>query len=292
MTLEASNITQNSAVLWGYVNPMELIPGVEIGIIVSKAENPSVENGTKLVSVEIDNNNKFFVEARGLLGSETRYYYRAFLNVSGTYRVGDVKSFTTEAFGFGAIDLGLSVKWANANLGANSQEDFGYYFFWGETKPCEWGDVYENKFYDGSSYIKYNNDDHKTVLDPEDDAAYVILGGKWRMPTIEEWDELIIHCTIEQADLNGVSGIVCTSQLTGNNIFLPATIPGQRYGSVFVVSESGSDYCGHYWSSSLEYLAHVWGFSFNVPESEFDNFYWRITSGWGEFCSIRPVSDY
>ena len=67
VTLEASNITQNSAVLWGYVNPMELIPGVEIGIIVSKAENPSVENGTKLVSVEIDNNNKFFVEARGLL---------------------------------------------------------------------------------------------------------------------------------------------------------------------------------------------------------------------------------
>ena len=59
VTAEATDITGYSAVLWGYVNPFELIPGVEVGIILSTLENPSLQNGICLVSVEIDKNNKF-----------------------------------------------------------------------------------------------------------------------------------------------------------------------------------------------------------------------------------------
>ena len=79
-TAEATYITEYSAVLWGYVNPSELVPGVEVGIILSTSENPSLQNGIALVSVEIDNNNKFFVEAKNLVPGKD-YYYKAFINI-------------------------------------------------------------------------------------------------------------------------------------------------------------------------------------------------------------------
>ena len=37
--------------------------------------------------------------------------------------------------GVEAVDLGLSVKWANMNVGATKDSGFGSYFAWGETKP-------------------------------------------------------------------------------------------------------------------------------------------------------------
>lgn len=112
-TGEATQITQNSAILWGAVDPSALGQGVEMGIIYSDSENPSVENGIIRVSRELDKDNKFFVEAKGLTAG-TKFYYRAFLNIGGIYRVGDVKSFTTEAFKYTAVNLGLpsGLKWA------------------------------------------------------------------------------------------------------------------------------------------------------------------------------------
>ena len=112
-----------------------------------------------------------------------------------------------------AVDLGLSVKWANLNLGATEPWEAGDYYAWGETEPyytyldpLVWKDGKEAG-YDWPSYMwcngakeslnKYNTDrslgnvDNKTVLDLSDDAAHVLLGGKWRMPTKDEWNELI-----------------------------------------------------------------------------------------------------
>lgn len=56
------------------------------------------------------------------------------------------------------------------------------------------------------------NPDDKTVLDPEDDAAYIAFGGRWRMPTKEEWQELIANCDVEWTTLNNVVGIKFTSR--------------------------------------------------------------------------------
>lgn len=86
-----------------------------------------------------------------------------------------------------AIDLGLSVKWASVNLGAQSPEEYGDYLQW-----------------DGS------------------DLAHSALGGKWFMPTLEEGQELIDKCTWEWCELNGVTGYKVTGP-NGNSIFLPAT---------------------------------------------------------------------
>jgi len=110
------------------------------------------------------------------------------------------------------VDLGLpsNLKWAKCNIGANSEEEAGLYFQYGDTqgytaekvgngeglKPFDWGDY---KFsIDGSSsnFSKYNASDSKTVLDPEDDAAHVNMGGNWRMPTFEEYKELYLNTDI------------------------------------------------------------------------------------------------
>ncbi len=90
-----------------------------------------------------------------------------------------------------AVDLGLSVKWANKNLGAEFPEDAGDYYAWGETEPKQAFSWDNYKWYDGSAITKYNYEDKLPVLLAEDDVASAILGDKWRMPTKTEIDELI-----------------------------------------------------------------------------------------------------
>ena len=122
-----------------------------------------------------------------------------------------------------AVDLGLSVKWANFNIGAFDPTHYGDYFAWGETEPKETYSWATYKWCDGTdaNITKYNSTDSKTILEPEDDAAQVHWGGKWRMPTKEEIEELIDNCTWSESIQNGVKGYVVTSKHTGNSIFFP-----------------------------------------------------------------------
>ena len=53
------------------------------------------------------------------------------------------------------------------------------------------------------SFKKYNNEGGLTALTPEDDAATVHMGSDWRMPTIEEIQELINNTTITFVDIQG-----------------------------------------------------------------------------------------
>ena len=92
--------------------------------------------------------------------------------------------------------------WAKKNLGAETEEDVGLYFQWGDTQGYTAEQVGMNKdfisddykFSTGESYSdysKYNSTDGKTVLDLEDDAVNAMMGGNWRMPTKEDFHELI-----------------------------------------------------------------------------------------------------
>ncbi len=150
-----------------------------------------------------------------------------------------------------AIDLGLSVKWANMNVGAKTPEDYGNYYAWGETVTKE---IYDwSTYFDtndgGSTFTKYNNEGGKTILDPEDDAAHVNWGGSWRMPTQAEWQELLDNCTWTWTTQNGVNGHKVTSKKAGYTdkfIFLPAA--GRRDGSYL----KSVGYWGNYWLPSLD----------------------------------------
>ena len=179
------------------------------------------------------------------------------------------------------VDLGLSVKWASANLGASDPNEAGGYFAWGETAPK--AGVYDGKKYKFGEYTdqmsKYNFYttpsqlggpkyplDYKEILDPEDDAATVLLGGDWRMPTADELWELKTKCTwtpvttvIDSTEFfveRRLHGYVITSNVPGyegNSIFLPAAgyiSDHESYSSEGgLVSNKGAELC--YWTATL-----------------------------------------
>lgn len=151
-----------------------------------------------------------------------------------------------------AVDLGLSVKWANKNLGAEFPEDAGDYYAWGEleTKPVYSWNSYKFLTAEGGFISKYTMDaweaatvDYLTLLEEEDDVAHKILGDKWRLPTPAEWNELHNH-TNRQNSQNGMYA----KASNGNSIFLP-------YGGMYYSNDGAELYLkgreGFYWTSSL-----------------------------------------
>lgn len=155
------------------------------------------------------------------------------------------------------VDLGLSVKWATCNVGADSPDDYGDYFAWGETQPQTTYNWSTYKWCKGSistltkycDYGLHGTVDNKTQLDLSDDAARANWGGSWRMPTDDEWNELLLKCTwtwttyYDYSD-DGEKGYKVTSNINGNSIFLP--VAGYRFDSS--LHGAGS---GYYWLRSL-----------------------------------------
>lgn len=163
-----------------------------------------------------------------------------------------------------AVDLGLSVKWANMNVGAKTPSGFGSYFAWGETKTKQFfsWNTYTWSKGDSPSLTKYSTLDRRTQLALSDDAARANMGGDWRMPTVDEYDELIDNCKWEWTNKDGVNGYKVTSKKNGNSIFLPIT--GFRfYGDVQFRAINGI-----YWTSTL-YTANpykAWCLEFNFSD--------------------------
>ena len=192
-----------------------------------------------------------------------------------------------------AVDLGLSVKWAACNVGAESPEGLGAYYAWGELAEKDsyvWTEYKWSKT-DGDNYkivikyctnSKYGDVDNKSVLEPEDDIAHVKWGGSWRMPTKEEFKELREKCTSEWVSVNGINGYKFTGP-NGNSIFLPAS--GSRTYE-YQIDGEGSD--GNYWTSSLSgtcFMASSVSFSDKETPRQMN------TSRWAGL-SVRPVIEY
>ena len=184
--------------------------------------------------------------------------------------------------GYEYVDLGLpsGIKWATCNVGANSPEEYGDYFAWGETQPK---DKYTWSTYKYCTDSYYCTVDNKTTLDLEDDAAHVNWGGKWRMPTTAEQDELrdTNNCTWEWTTLNGVKGYKVTSVKNGNSIFLPAA--GHRGYDGLI----GAGNVGLYWSSSLDADRSCNAYKLYFSSSIVD---WRVDNRDSGY-SVRPVCE-
>ncbi len=189
------------------------------------------------------------------------------------------------------VDLGLpsGLLWATCNIGANSPEEYGDYFAWGETEPKdnyswlsykhaelrlyhsydkaieamkeidqEWfeddpyGDWEMYKQSNDSKYYitKYCNEhryglvDNFITLKLEDDAAHKNWGDSWRMPNLEEYEELLEYCKWEWSKQNNINGFRVIGP-TGNSIFLPAA--GAKQENAVICDGTN----GLYWSSSL-----------------------------------------
>ena len=198
------------------------------------------------------------------------------------------------------VDLGLSVKWATCNLGASKPTENGGYYQWAGTKDVSDTGIYLDwsncPYHTGSDnlsgWTKYNTEsslgtvDNKTVLEAMDDAASVVLGGKWRMPTYEEWSELCNtdNCSWTWTSIDGVNGYKVQSKKSGYTdkwIFLPAA--GYRsYNEHRLVGSNG-----FYWFSSLstDFPAYAHYMSFGSG-------HFRSYDGYRyDGQSVRPVSE-
>ena len=176
--------------------------------------------------------------------------------------------------GYEYVDLGLSVKWATCNIGADSPEDYGNYYAWGEpvTKST----------YTSDNSVTYGVEMDDFSGDAEYDAATANWGGTWRMPTDSERTELRTSCTWTWTTLNSVNGYKVTGT-NGNSIFLPAA----GYRSSSSLYSAGSH--GDYWSStpygSGTYDAYRLSFD-SSGVNRYSHYFFRYHG-----YSVRPVSE-
>lgn len=112
-------------------------------------------------------------------------------HVSCTTNGGNLKYVTV--INLEPVDVGIPGFYiANINLGATSPMDLGSTFAWGEIAPKETYTWDNYKWGTADNLTKYNSTDNKTELDREDDAATVILGEHWRLPTYDEFRNYIM----------------------------------------------------------------------------------------------------
>lgn len=231
--------------------------------------------------------------------------WAGYLNLKATLQVT-----VTPGFSPSYVDLGLSVKWATFNVGATNENEFGDYYAWGEVEPyytegnsmrsgsgiwrtgysggytwsnyglCNGTSTTINKYCTDSNYGEVDN---LTVLDPEDDAATVVWGEDWRMPTDSEWTELRTHCTWTYLDDGGFPRYRVRSNIPGYTT-QEITIPIYGWRGSITLQGVGS---GYYWSSSLysSRSDYAWAQNFNHDGG-------GISHGYGGRCAgrfIRPV---
>lgn len=212
----------------------------------------------------------------------------------------------------GAVDLGLSVHWATCNLTADgfveSMGEYGSYYAWGSlTSPWKffangyiwydgggWGQYGANRYrlkkYVTDSYNTYYGEaDNKVVLESDDDAAHVFLGANWRIPTNEEFLELLDNCTFTWTTIDDHCGAKFTSRVEGYTdswVFFPAAGYKPCITSAYAISESDIGSVGHYWSASLgSNDLDAWGLTLNNTKA------YMYSKSRPAGLSIRPISE-
>ena len=262
------NVTDNSALLNGSLSiGGEDLDAATVYFLVSKKSGVPSDGSQKVKATRDERN---FSGTASNLSPSTVYYYKAMVDVKGKSYSGKIQQFTTceklLAVDLGIIVNGNRIMWASYNLGARDSEDFGDYYAWGETEPKSQNDFRWSTYKWGSgenALTKYVYG--KKTLEPEDDAAHVKLGGKWRMATDAEGQALMETMNksgykwtwYERVDENGepvlnkygnkiyILRIEHTS--SGNYINFPAGGYMQN-GSWY--EASGTDYWKEHWSCS------------------------------------------
>ncbi len=131
------------------------------------------------------------------------------------------------------VDLGLpsGTLWAICNVGANSPEEYGDYFAWGETEPknvyswetYKWCNAHGlTKYCTNSNYGYIGFTDNLILLQPKDDAAMVHWGSGWCVPSVGQCMELVENTTTTTITINGIKGTLFTAA-NGNTLFIPGS---------------------------------------------------------------------
>ena len=225
-------------------------------------------------SVTIQENQQASVSGSLTKGSTLASASNAQANISSTNTIN----------GHEWVDLGLSVKWATKNVGADSPSDYGGYYAWGETRTksrYDWSNCFDCLDNKGKRWGTYKIGG-KTRISPTSghDAARENWGGSWRMPTEAELKELCTKCEWTRTTQGGHNGYKVTGP-NGNSIFLPAA--GWCFGSdTFDVGERG-----YYWSSTLS-SSYSNVARYQYFDSSYHDANYRVRS-YGQ--SVRPVTE-
>lgn len=199
----------------------------QYGVVYSEGNpNPTISDN-KISHGSTDETKYYFSELTNLKPN-TCYYIRAYAEnpkgiaygttISATTKTADGNDpwQPTEPDETGAVDLGLSVKWAAYNIGATSPEEYGDYYAWGEVEP-------KIDYTEGNYKLeKYELPDGLSdISGTQYDAATVNWGNGWRMPTKLEFMELCEKATAVSVNYNNIKGYRIIGP-NGNSIFLPA----------------------------------------------------------------------
>ena len=168
--------------------------------------------------------------------------------------------------GYDYVDLGLpsGTLWATCNVGTSKPSESGLYFQWGDTKGYTKEQVGKDKEFNWPNY-KFGIDESSSlfskytypgdILELEDDAAHVNMGGDWHIPSPNQIKELINNTTREWIALDdGISGIKFISKKDASKFIIIPVAGCALGGSV--------DYRGSYgyiWSSTLSTLTNFYG---------------------------------
>ena len=200
--------------------------------------------------------------------------------------------------GYGYVDLGLSVRWATCNIGAQTPGEDGLFFQWSKTTPVkdfvtfkdyvdhakqqngekpldiealnsEYGTTINMKYpYEelNSFAPKYTGSDAIEELELEDDAAHATMGGKWRIPRKEDYIELFRNCDDTSVEYDGKRYVIFTSRINGNSIaFLEclhlttASVSSEAYGTYSFYFFPYYDWQYHWYNVKL-------GTPLNIPQ--------------------------
>lgn len=157
-----------------------------------------------------------------------------------------VSNATGSVDGHEYVDLGLSVKWARCNIGAQSPEKYGTYDF----VPFHYlsssrKDTLSQQYWYIDNYVEFAGN-------VEFDIGAEKWGGSWHAPSYDNWIELKNNCDREKIVYGGKTGMKFTSRINGKSIFIPLT--GEKcksdnfqlkYEGVTANYPTSTYFCGH-----------------------------------------------
>ena len=259
-------------------------------------------NAVAEITINTDDASATFTQSNIVTGANS-YVIDFASSFGGALVLTNASFVVTIAEGAGGVQLWENGPyWAECNVGATKPEEYGYYFWWGDTvgytnTGSGWISVKDGTSISftesgtaASTYDKspatLKNDGWITeggVLAPAHDAAHVHWGGSWRMPTYQELSDLARKCDWTWTTQNGVQGYLVKGRgaYASASIFLPCA----GYGGGTSLSDSGS--YGYYWSS-VPYSGgnYSWGLYFDSSgHSTFHN-----PRDFGR--SVRPVQGF
>lgn len=272
-TTIVTNVTSTTATSGGNVTDDGGATVTARGVCWSTSPDPTIDdnktsdgNGTGAFTSQLTN-----------LTHSTTYYIRAYATNSEGTSYGEQKYFSTLSDGMinghQYVDLGLSsgLKWATCNVGADSPEDYGNYYAWGETET--------KAEYTQDNSVTFGQQLNDISGNAQYDAATANWGGSWRTPTKDEIRELIYNCNWTPETQNGIDGFKVTGN-NGNYIFIPAS--GYRDGSsLYIYGEC------YYWSSTpRQYGVEFANILYSDTEFQSEDVNYRYRG-----LTIRPVSN-